>query len=78
MKEKYIEERHPRWFNMTVEKNDISDTNRIAFAFARSETEAELIIKEHDVVLDALIHMAQEWDKLSPETFRTYWYEKCD
>jgi hypothetical protein len=78
MREKYIEERHPRWFSMCIGKRDISDSESIAFAHTLSTVSADTICERHNKLLDALIEMAQAWDKSDHESFTNFWYNRRD
>jgi hypothetical protein len=52
MREKYIEERHPRWFSMCIGKRDISDSESIAFAHTLSTVSADTICERHNKTMN--------------------------
>lgn len=76
MKEKYIEERYPLWFSMSIMLDDISDANTVGIATAKSIKDAKIIQKEHNKVIAALIDIAQAWEKSNPDTFKEFWYSR--
>lgn len=74
MREKYVLERYPIWFSMTVNRRDLSDVESIQFATAQYEVDAQEIAERHNAVVHKLAEMACAWDDSDPEGFRRYWY----
>ena len=75
MRDKYIEERFPRYF-IFGEKGDIVDVSDpyrdIAYSLTREQ--ANTLIAERDKVIDMLVKVTQALDKVAEETLYDIWY----
>jgi hypothetical protein len=81
MREKYIEERFKRYFifgeNPATGTVDVYDGNEdIAPRVPRDV--AEKIISDRDDVLNMLVSLALEFDRVNPEAFKKLWYGDDD
>lgn len=77
MREKYIEERHPRWFNMDTSGCAIDDSNSF-IGQAASREECNTLCDEHNNLVDAFVKLAQEFSRVDPEAFKEFWYERSN
>ena len=77
MKEKYVEERFPRYFvfgSSVTELVDVcADSGLVAVV---REEDAQTLIKQRDDVLDMLVSLAQALDEVDKEKFNSVWYAK--
>jgi len=80
MKEKYVEERFPRWIALgyygsseTPDEN-ITDCNDSFNCRVSPEVVNELIDRHNNVLL-FLARMAAAFDKANPEKFKEFWYD---
>ena len=77
MRDKYVEERFPRYFKFGVR----SDTGLVDCASAHRDTVATVtnehlnnLIKDRDAVLDMLCLLAKALDEIDHEKFVNIWY----
>ena len=73
MRDKYIEERFPRYFIFGEDDCDISDGQGSTIALLSKE-DADIVIRDRNEVIDILIALAQKLDDIDPYTFREVWY----
>lgn len=75
MKEKYIEERFPRYFTYGQRGSlvDVASVNNDTVATV-SQEHADNLINDRDEVIDMLIRLAQKLDEISHEEFAKIWY----
>lgn len=77
MKEKYVEERFPRYFifGESPDKSlvDVSDAGKDICTLI-SKANAESIIADRDKTVDFIFAMANAFDKADKEAFVKFWY----
>lgn len=80
MREKYIEERFPRYFRF----GESPDGLRVDLATSEDSTvcsvtkeEADKLQQHRDAVLDMLCVLALRFAEVSPEEFDKIWYSPC-
>jgi hypothetical protein len=74
MREKYIEERHPRWFSMDRKGVDIDDMYGF-IGQAANEHEATAIMDRHNELIDAFTKLVQAFEAADQPAFKRYWYD---
>lgn len=77
MKQKYIEERFPRYFIFGEDEKGnvyVSQHNKDIVSHV-SVPEAEFLIKERDRILNMLIALAQALDEENSDVFKQIWYD---
>jgi hypothetical protein len=77
MKEKYINEAYPEWMVFGAYPNgdvNLTDANS-TFDAQMSQSAADAIMKQHQVLYRAFVRMASAFEDASPEAFRRFWYE---
>lgn len=75
MREKYIEERFPRWFIFgQTEDQQVCVSHANGDVVVTSCEVAAELIAERDRVIDMLWKLADALDKAAPETFEEIWY----
>lgn len=79
MKDKYVEERHPLWFEFGGSNGNvyIATAQNDCVATVPQGASAKLIA-EHNALVDAICEMARAFDAAAPEAFRAYWYGRKD
>jgi hypothetical protein len=77
MKDKYIEEKFPIYFVFGEH-----DDGRVDIASAADDTiatvtreHAEVLIQQHNILVQALCDLAQAFNKADPTAFKTFWYK---
>ena len=78
MREKYVEERFPRYFifgeHPTEDTVDVSDGAKDVLAGISKEN-ANSIIQERDTIITFLWKLADAFDKADKGAFSKFWYE---
>ena len=78
MREKYVEERFPRYYIFGTYKNgrvDVSDGKQDVAVSVTVEFADEMIAKRN-IVVDMLVKLALELDRADPIAFQRIWYAK--
>jgi hypothetical protein len=72
MREKYVDERYPRWLTFNMPQVTSSQADWVV----RTPTveDAQLLTAEHHVVHDALVRCALAFAEAAPEAFSDFWY----
>ena len=74
MKEKYIEERFPRWFLVPGGvTQSVVDNGQAANYYVHSG-DAQDVIDEHNRAIDMIQRMADAFEKENPGAFKEFWY----
>jgi hypothetical protein len=77
MREKYVEERFPRYFEFGTHQDgrlvDIASSLNDTVATVAPEHAINLI-KDRDAVLDMLVKLALKLDEIDTEAFKKIWY----
>ena len=77
MREKYIEEKYPRYFIFGTHKDglvDVADTNNDTLVTV-TRRQALDIISERDKIVDRLVEVCQAMDEVDHKGFSKIWYE---
>lgn len=70
MKEKYVEERWPRWFSFGEAVANVRDL----YVIQPTQEQADELIAEHNKLHDEFTAMALAWAESDPEAFTAWWY----
>jgi hypothetical protein len=75
MKDKYIEERFPRYFIFGHSENKVclADSDGDVL-LGLKESDANRLINDRDKLLDFMIAMAHRFNKCNPDEFEKFWY----
>lgn len=77
MREKYIEERFPRYFefgrNTQTGLVDVASADYNTIVSVTKE-QAELLIADRDKIVDKLVEVCQAFDKIDSKSFDALWY----
>uniref|UniRef100_A0A6M3XMP9 Uncharacterized protein n=1 Tax=viral metagenome TaxID=1070528 RepID=A0A6M3XMP9_9ZZZZ len=77
MRDKYVEERFPRYFEFgmhpAIGMVDVASCKNDTVATVSKQHLANLV-KDRDEVLDMLCLLARTLDQIAPETFNKIWY----
>ena len=76
MKEKFVEERYPRYFEFGQSNDgrvDVSSTLIDPVATVCQE-QAQVLIEDRDKVINMLVALAKALDEVAPEKFKAIWY----
>lgn len=76
MREKYVEERYPRYFVFGEHKDgriDVASGQQDTVATVSKE-HAENLITDRDALIGALCAMAAAFDDAAPLSFQAFWY----
>ena len=76
MREKYIEERFPRYFIFGEHKDGRVDVTSLHHDTIDtvSKEQAKVLIEDRDKLLDALVLVAQKFDDTDHNAFNSLWY----
>ena len=72
MREKYIEERFPRWWS--YDRCSDIETENGTVGSALNLEHAYMLIQEHNRLLEEMVKLAQKFDEVNPEEFSKHWY----
>ena len=77
MKDKYIEERFPRYFPHGTHADGRVDVDTVDGVVASmSLADSARVIADRHALLDALIEMARAFESADPDGFVRHWYGK--
>lgn len=80
MREKYIEEKFPRYFVFGEHKDGRVDvaSDHVETLCTVSVLDAERIINDRDKLMDAFVELVQAFDSANHEAFQKFWYAQLD
>jgi hypothetical protein len=76
MREKYVEERFPRYFPFGSSKDGLVDiaSTKADTGATLTQDQADFLIKDRDVAVDMICTLAKALDNAAPEVFHEIWY----
>ena len=77
MREKYIEEMFPRYFEFGMNQTGLVDvsSSKLDPVVTVTREQAKVLIDDRDKIVDRLVKVCQAFDNVNPEAFKSVWYE---
>lgn len=78
MREKYIEERFPRYYEFGKSKDGMVDVSSTLMdpVVTVTQEQASALIKDRDEIVNMLIEVTLALDNIDPKTLSVIWYDK--